>query len=102
MDGQTDGQTDTRVIQELGPTKSRPEPSGRNCQDGTARRRSDAAWSHPDTARNSTVERSERNKSHSNYMLTTCSVPSFLHVQDEHGKMIKIMSLYFMQTLIRL
>ena len=42
--------------------------------------------SRPDTARNSAVERSERNKSHTNYMLTTCSVPQFCRVQDEHGK----------------
>jgi len=42
-----------------GPTKSRPEPSGRS--------RPDAARSRPDTVRNSTVERSERNKSHTNY-----------------------------------
>ena len=61
--------------------------------------------SRPDTACNSIVERSERNKSHTNYMLTTCSVPSFCHVQDEHGKMRKIMSLltlHVMQKLIRL
>jgi len=58
----------------------------RNRPDGTVRSRPDAARSRPDTARNSTVERSERNKSHTNYMLTTCSVPSFCHVQDEHGK----------------
>jgi len=45
-----------------------------------------AVRSRPDTARNSTVERSERNKSHTNYMLTTCSVPQFCHVQDEPGK----------------
>ena len=51
----------------------------RNRADRTAR-------SHPDTDRNSTVERSERNKSHTNYMHTTCSVPLFCHVQDEHGK----------------
>ena len=50
------------------------------------RNRPDAARSRPDTARNSTVERSERNKSHTNYMLTTCSVPQFCHVQNEHGK----------------
>jgi len=64
--------------QQFGPTKSRP--------DGTVRSRLDAARSRPYTARNSTVERSERNKSHTNYMLTTCSVPLFCRVQDEHGK----------------
>ena len=80
-------------VQIPGPTKSRPEPSGRN--------RPDAARSRPDTARNSTVERSERNKSHTDYMLTTCSVSSFYHLQDEHGKMRKIMSLYVMHKLIQ-
>jgi len=50
------------------------------------RSRPDAARSRPDTARNSTAERSERNKSHTNYMLTTCSVPSSCHAQDELGK----------------
>jgi len=49
------------------------------------RNRPDVARSRPDTAHNSTVEHSERNKSHTNYMLITCSVPSFCHVQDEHG-----------------
>jgi len=58
----------------------------RNRLDGTAWSRPDAARSHPDTGHNSTVERSERNKSHTNYMLNTCSVPSFCHTQDEHGK----------------
>jgi len=56
-----------------GPTKSRPEPSG-------------SVRTEPSGARNSTVEHSERHKSHTNYMLTTCSVPQFCHVQDEHGK----------------
>jgi len=45
--------------------------------DGTIGSRPDEARSHLDTAHNSTVERSERNKSHTNYMLTTCSVPQF-------------------------
>ena len=49
------------------------------------RSRPDAARSRPDTARNSTVERSEMNQSHTHYMLTTCSVPQFCHVQDKHG-----------------
>jgi len=42
-----------------------------------------AVPSRPDAARNSTVKRSERNKSHKNYVLTTCSVPQFCRVQDE-------------------
>jgi len=74
----------------------------RSHPDGTVRSHRDAARSRPDTAHNSTVERSERNKSHTNYMLTTCSVPSLCHVQDEHGKMRKIMPLHVMQKLIRL
>jgi len=45
--------------------------AARSRPDGTVRSRPDAARSRPDTARNSTVERSERNKSHTNYMLTT-------------------------------
>jgi len=48
--------------------------------------RLDAARSRHDITRNSTVERSQRNKLHTNYMLTTCSVPQFCHVQDEHGQ----------------
>jgi len=58
----------------------------RNRPYGTVWSRLDAAQSRPDTARNSAVERSERNKLHAYYMLTTCSVPQFCHVQDEHGK----------------
>jgi len=58
----------------------------RSRPDGTVQSRPDAARSRPDTACDPTVEHSERNKSHTNYMLTTCSVPSFCHVQDEHGK----------------
>jgi len=48
----------------------------RSRPDGTVRSRPDAARSRPDTARNSTVERSERNKSqtnnlHAHYLLST-------------------------------
>jgi len=66
--------------------RNRPDGTVRNRPDGTVRSRPDAARSRPNTARNSTVERSERNKSHTNYMLTTCSLPSFCHVEDEHGQ----------------
>ena len=45
-----------------------------------------AVWTPPGADRNSTVERSERNKSHTNNMLTTCSVPSFYHVQDKKNE----------------
>jgi len=76
-----------------GPTslKLRPDSGAvRNRPDGTVRSRPDAARSRPDTARNSTVERSERNKSHTNYMLITCSAPQFCHVQDEHGQVAQL------------
>jgi len=46
-----------------GPTKSRP----------------DAAWSRPDTARNSTVERSERNKLHYRTQITRSLLAQYLH-----------------------
>jgi len=64
-----------------GPTKSRPDRAVRNRRDRTVQSYPDAARSRPDTARNLTVERSERNKSHTYYMLTICSVPSFCHVR---------------------
>ena len=69
--------------------RSRPEPSGRNRPEPSGRRPEPSRH-----RRNSAVEHSERNKSHTNYMLTTCSVPSILSCTRRTWKMRKIMSLH--------